>query len=93
MQRLIKRPTPSDQAHLQRPFRGGDRWSDWLGLLILRLIFIKSYFTVNDVPLVVVPVGVVTLIFPVVAPVGTVALILVAEVTVKLVAATPLNCI
>src|SRR6266480_4799678 len=47
--------------------------------------------TVNALALVAVPPGVVTLIDPVVAPAGTVACIAVVEVTVKLVALTPLN--
>src|SRR5439155_12941122 len=46
---------------------------------------------VNDLLLVAVPPGVVTLIWPVVAPLGTVAAIEVAEVTVKLTALVPLN--
>jgi hypothetical protein len=48
--------------------------------------------TVKVVALVAVPVGVTTLIGPVVAPTGTVAVILVAELTVKAVAGVPLNC-
>jgi hypothetical protein len=47
-------------------------------------------FTVNFVPLVSVPEGVVTEIFPVVAPGGTVAVIFVSELTVN-VAVVPLN--
>jgi hypothetical protein len=47
--------------------------------------------TVKSVALVAVPPGVVTVILPVVAPVGTVAVIFVAEFTVNVVAATPLN--
>jgi hypothetical protein len=47
--------------------------------------------TVKFATLVAVPPGVVTEIFPVVAPVGTVAVICVAELTVKLVAATLLK--
>ena len=47
--------------------------------------------TTKSVVLVAVPPGVVTVIFPFVAPVGTVAVICVAELTVKVVAVTPLN--
>jgi hypothetical protein len=47
--------------------------------------------TVNVPTLVAVPAGVVTAIFPVVAVVGTVAVILIAELTVKVVAGTPLK--
>ena len=47
--------------------------------------------TVNVATLVVVPPAVVTEMGPVLAPVGTVTAICVAESTVKLVAATPLN--
>jgi hypothetical protein len=45
----------------------------------------------NAPTLVAVPPGVVTAIFPVVAVVGTVAVILIAELTVKVVAGTPLK--
>ena len=48
-------------------------------------------FTVKLVPLVPVPLAVVTAILPVTAPEGTVAVICVAEFTLKLVAATPPN--
>ena len=47
--------------------------------------------TVKFVALVAVPPGAETLIFPVVAPEGTVAVIWMLELTVKVVAAVPLN--
>jgi hypothetical protein len=47
--------------------------------------------TVNDDEFVPVPPGVVTAILPVVAPLGTWALMSVAELTTKVVSATPLN--
>ena len=47
--------------------------------------------TVNELVLVPVPAGVVTLIGPLAAPVGTAAVICVAELTVNDVAAVPLN--
>src|SRR5207237_932689 len=59
-------------------------------LVGVRLAIVGGLTTVNELALVAVPPGVVTLSGPVVAPAGTVAWIAVAEVTVK-VALTPLN--
>src|SRR5438094_7517787 len=56
----------------------------------LKRAIVGGLTTVNELALVAVPPGVVTLSGPVVAPAGTVAWIAVAEVTVK-VALTPLN--
>src|SRR5207248_2551462 len=55
-----------------------------------KLVIVGPLTTVNELELVAVPPGVVTLSGPLVAPAGTVAWIAVAEVTVKL-ALTPLN--
>src|SRR5205807_1025064 len=59
-------------------------------LVGVKLAIVGGLTTVNELPLVAVPPGVVTLSGPVVAPAGTVARIAVSEVTVK-VALTPLN--
>src|SRR5207245_1511781 len=59
-------------------------------LVGVKLAIVGGLTTVNELALVAVPPGVVTLSGPVVAPAGTVARIAVSEVTVK-VALTPLN--
>ena len=57
----------------------------------LEIVGVDPELTVKSAALVAVPPGAETLIFPVVAPEGTVAVIWMLELTVKVVAAVPLN--